>query len=142
MPEAIVRVNGVHKFFTRGSEQIDVLNDLNLEVANGEFLALDLTRPHRLSGRRPLQHLDIRLLVHADEHFAPLPQALDSFVIPSKFASRVASWAKVILSMRVRGVCPNTEGAASPRAAAPAMAVVPPTNDRRDGANGAELLCR
>src|SRR5712692_3360464 len=38
--EAIVRVRGVHKFFTRGSEQIDVLNDLNLEVANGEFLAL------------------------------------------------------------------------------------------------------
>jgi putative ABC transport system ATP-binding protein len=38
--EPIVRVRGVHKFFTRGSEQIDVLNDLNLEVANGEFLAL------------------------------------------------------------------------------------------------------
>src|SRR5438128_11689801 len=38
--EAIVRVRGVHKFFTRGSEQIDVLNDLNLEVADGEFLAL------------------------------------------------------------------------------------------------------
>lgn len=36
----IVRVEGVHKFFRRGSEQIDVLNDLNLEVAEGEFLAL------------------------------------------------------------------------------------------------------
>src|SRR5216683_7461348 len=38
--EPIVRVCGVHKFFTRGSEQIDVLNDLSLEVADGEFLAL------------------------------------------------------------------------------------------------------
>jgi putative ABC transport system ATP-binding protein len=38
--EPIVRVLGVHKFFTRGSEQIDVLNDLSLEVVDGEFLAL------------------------------------------------------------------------------------------------------
>jgi putative ABC transport system ATP-binding protein len=38
--EPIVCVRDVHKFFTRGSEQIDVLNDLNLEVADGEFLAL------------------------------------------------------------------------------------------------------
>jgi putative ABC transport system ATP-binding protein len=38
--EPIVRVRAVHKFFTRGNEQIDVLNDLSLEVANGEFLAL------------------------------------------------------------------------------------------------------
>jgi putative ABC transport system ATP-binding protein len=36
----IVRVRGVHKFFTRGSEQIDVLNNLNLEVPEGEFLGL------------------------------------------------------------------------------------------------------
>jgi putative ABC transport system ATP-binding protein len=38
--ETIVRVQGVHKFFRRGSEQIDVLEDLSLEVARGEFLAL------------------------------------------------------------------------------------------------------
>src|SRR6266446_10651895 len=38
--EPIVRVTGVHKYFRRGSEQIDVLNDLNLEVPPGEFLAL------------------------------------------------------------------------------------------------------
>src|ERR671937_100611 len=38
--EPIVRVRGVHKFFTRGSEQIDVLNDLSLDVPEGEFLAL------------------------------------------------------------------------------------------------------
>jgi putative ABC transport system ATP-binding protein len=38
--QPIVRVHGVHKFFTRGSEQIDVLNNLNLEVANGEYLGL------------------------------------------------------------------------------------------------------
>lgn len=36
----IVQVRGVHKFFTRGSEQVDVLNDLNLDVPDGEFLAL------------------------------------------------------------------------------------------------------
>jgi putative ABC transport system ATP-binding protein len=38
--EPIVQVVGVHKFFTRGSEQIDVLQDLNLEVSEGEFLGL------------------------------------------------------------------------------------------------------
>jgi putative ABC transport system ATP-binding protein len=36
----IVRVSNVHKYFTRGSEQIDVLNDLSLEVPEGEFLGL------------------------------------------------------------------------------------------------------
>jgi putative ABC transport system ATP-binding protein len=36
----IVRVANVHKFFRRGSEQIDVLMDLSLEVPEGEFLAL------------------------------------------------------------------------------------------------------
>src|SRR5438309_2008555 len=35
-----VRVHDVHKFFTRGGEQIDVLKGLNLEVAEGEFLGL------------------------------------------------------------------------------------------------------
>jgi putative ABC transport system ATP-binding protein len=38
--EGIVRVEHVHKFFRRGSEQIDVLDDLNLEVSEGEFLGL------------------------------------------------------------------------------------------------------
>jgi putative ABC transport system ATP-binding protein len=36
----IVEVANLHKFFRRGSEQIDVLNDLSLEVPEGEFLAL------------------------------------------------------------------------------------------------------
>ena len=36
----MVRVRGVHKYFARGGEQIDVLNDLNLEVAEGEFLGI------------------------------------------------------------------------------------------------------
>jgi putative ABC transport system ATP-binding protein len=36
----IVEVADLHKFFRRGSEQIDVLNGLNLEVADGEFLGL------------------------------------------------------------------------------------------------------
>src|SRR5437868_2526515 len=37
---AIVSVSGIHKYFRRGSEQIDVLMDLSLEVPEGEFLAL------------------------------------------------------------------------------------------------------
>ena len=35
-----VRVREVHKYFQRGSERIDVLNGLSLDVAEGEFLAL------------------------------------------------------------------------------------------------------
>ena len=40
MAEPIVRAERLHKFFRRGSEQIDVLNGLNLDVPEGEFLAL------------------------------------------------------------------------------------------------------
>jgi putative ABC transport system ATP-binding protein len=40
MPEPIVRVQNLHKYFERGSERIDVLNGLDLEVPEGEFLAL------------------------------------------------------------------------------------------------------
>jgi putative ABC transport system ATP-binding protein len=36
----IVSVTGVHKYFRRGSERIDVLNGLNLEVEVGEFFGL------------------------------------------------------------------------------------------------------
>lgn len=36
----LVRISGVHKFFRRGSERIDVLNGLNLEVPAGEFFGL------------------------------------------------------------------------------------------------------
>jgi putative ABC transport system ATP-binding protein len=38
--EPIVTVHDLHKYFRRGSEQIDVLNGLDLEVPEGEFLAL------------------------------------------------------------------------------------------------------
>jgi putative ABC transport system ATP-binding protein len=38
--QPIVRVLGIHKYFTRGAERVDVLQDLSLEVPNGEFLAL------------------------------------------------------------------------------------------------------
>jgi putative ABC transport system ATP-binding protein len=38
--EPIVRVERVHKYFRRGSEQIDVLQELSLTVPEGEFLAL------------------------------------------------------------------------------------------------------
>src|SRR5947199_3928228 len=38
--EPIVRVRDLYKSFVRGSEEIKVLADLNLDVAAGEFLAL------------------------------------------------------------------------------------------------------
>jgi putative ABC transport system ATP-binding protein len=37
---ALVQIRDVHKFFTRGSERIDVLKGVNLEVPQGDFLAL------------------------------------------------------------------------------------------------------
>jgi putative ABC transport system ATP-binding protein len=36
----LVRVRDVHKHFTRGSERIDVLKGVNLEIPKGDFLAL------------------------------------------------------------------------------------------------------
>jgi putative ABC transport system ATP-binding protein len=36
----LVTVRGVHKYFTRGSERIDVLQGVQLEVPKGDFLAL------------------------------------------------------------------------------------------------------
>ena len=38
--EAHVRIADVHKYFTRGSERIDVLKGVNLDVPQGDFLAL------------------------------------------------------------------------------------------------------
>lgn len=38
--QPIVRVIGIHKFFKRGSERVDVLNDLTVSVPEGEFLGL------------------------------------------------------------------------------------------------------
>jgi putative ABC transport system ATP-binding protein len=40
MSKPIVQIKGLHKFFRRGSEKIDVLDDLTLEVQEGEFVAL------------------------------------------------------------------------------------------------------
>jgi putative ABC transport system ATP-binding protein len=40
MPDPIVRVHNLHKYFERGSERIDVLNGLDLDVPEGEYLAL------------------------------------------------------------------------------------------------------
>jgi putative ABC transport system ATP-binding protein len=37
---ALVRVQGVHKYFSRGSERIEVLKGVNLEIPQGDFLAL------------------------------------------------------------------------------------------------------
>ncbi|MEI6686311.1 MAG: ATP-binding cassette domain-containing protein, partial [Planctomycetota bacterium] len=36
----VVRVENLTKSFSRGSEKIDVLEELTLEVESGEFLAL------------------------------------------------------------------------------------------------------
>ena len=36
----LVKVTGVHKYFTRGSERIDVLKGVNLDIPQGDFLAL------------------------------------------------------------------------------------------------------
>src|SRR5512138_809078 len=40
MPDALVRLRNVAKVFRRGSEDIQVLSDLDLEIEPGEFLAL------------------------------------------------------------------------------------------------------
>jgi putative ABC transport system ATP-binding protein len=40
MVRALVQVRDLHKSFTRGTEQIEVLQDLTLDVNEGEFLAL------------------------------------------------------------------------------------------------------
>ena len=38
--DVLVKANNVHKTFRRGTERIDVLQGVNLDVAKGEFLAL------------------------------------------------------------------------------------------------------
>src|SRR5436190_18978131 len=40
MADSLVRVREVHKHFTRGSERIEVLKGVNLDIPQGEFLAL------------------------------------------------------------------------------------------------------
>src|SRR5262245_14369597 len=40
MSDPLVRIHDVHKYFTRGSERIDVLQGVNVDIAQGEFLAL------------------------------------------------------------------------------------------------------
>jgi len=37
---SLVRIGNVHKYFTRGSERIDVLQGVNLDIPQGDFLAL------------------------------------------------------------------------------------------------------
>ena len=36
----LIHIQNLHKVFHRGSERIDVLQDLNLDVPRGDFLAL------------------------------------------------------------------------------------------------------
>jgi ATPase subunit of ABC transporter with duplicated ATPase domains len=58
---ALVGIRNVHKYFTRGSERVDVLQGVNLDVPQGEFLALmgpsgsgKTTLVEALLGRMPL----------------------------------------------------------------------------------------
>src|SRR5918995_4079285 len=37
---ALVKINGVHKSFTRGGHRIDVLRGVTLDIPQGDFLAL------------------------------------------------------------------------------------------------------
>ena len=37
---SLVRIAGVHKYFTRGNERIDVLKGVHLDIPQGDFLAL------------------------------------------------------------------------------------------------------
>src|SRR5687767_12157553 len=37
---ALVRINGVHKSYTRGTERIDVLKGVTMDIPQGDFLAL------------------------------------------------------------------------------------------------------
>ncbi|MDP6580995.1 MAG: ABC transporter ATP-binding protein [Vicinamibacterales bacterium] len=39
-PESLVQVRNLHKVFRRGSERIDVLQGVNLDLAQGEYLSL------------------------------------------------------------------------------------------------------
>ena len=36
----LVRIRDIHKYYTRGSERIDVLQGVNLDIPQGDFLAL------------------------------------------------------------------------------------------------------
>ena len=38
--KTLVEIRDVHKYYTRGSERIDVLNAVNLDIPEGDFLAL------------------------------------------------------------------------------------------------------
>ena len=40
MSDALVRISGVHKHYSRGGERIDVLQGVNLDIPSGDFLAL------------------------------------------------------------------------------------------------------
>lgn len=40
MAESLVKVREVHKYFSRGSERIDVLKGVNLDIPKGDFLGL------------------------------------------------------------------------------------------------------
>ena len=40
MSQALVSIKDLHKVFQRGSERIDVLQGVNLDIPSGDFLAL------------------------------------------------------------------------------------------------------
>src|SRR5947209_11903014 len=82
--EPIVQVRELHKYFRRGSEQIDVLNDLSLDVPEGEFLAL--MGPSG-SGKTTL----LNLIAGLDQPSAGVIQVGDQ-VISTMSEAQLAKW--------------------------------------------------
>ena len=116
--EPIVSVSDLHKFFTRGSEKIDVLIGLTLEVPEGEFLAL--MGPSG-SGKTTL----LNLMAGLDRPSEGVIRVGDK-VISDMSESQLANWRHAARRLRLP-VLPPAAGAdrlRERRAAAAAVAAV------------------
>ena len=76
MSDALVTIRELHKEFRRGSERIDVLHGVNLEVPQGDFLALmgangsgKSTLVRAMTGLRPLAAGSVHLFGTDLTHF-------------------------------------------------------------------------
>ena len=82
---ALVKINGVHKSFTRGSERIDVLKGVTLDIPQGDFLAL--MGPSG-SGKTTL----LNLLGGLDQPSAPAPIEVGGTNIGSLSGGQLSRW--------------------------------------------------